>query len=138
MSGAIPPFPQYAFMAWCLVKYRDNLTFYLYLSWGVHPDRWSGLPCIGVTSIFCVVCTFILVWMSSTTTTNIIMYKSICTCQACQSGKCAEDMPTVYTYGSLDIGTIVCLTATKFVFCISYVGPRFCLCFGQLHYRKFV
>jgi hypothetical protein len=24
MSGAIPPLPQYAFMAWCLVKHRDN------------------------------------------------------------------------------------------------------------------
>jgi hypothetical protein len=23
MSGAIPPFPQYAFMAWCLVKWQD-------------------------------------------------------------------------------------------------------------------
>jgi hypothetical protein len=28
MSGAIPPFPQYIFMAWCLVKHRDNFTFY--------------------------------------------------------------------------------------------------------------
>jgi hypothetical protein len=27
MSGAIPPHPQYAFMAWCLVKHRDNFTF---------------------------------------------------------------------------------------------------------------
>jgi hypothetical protein len=25
MTGAIPPLPQYAFMAWCLVKHRDNL-----------------------------------------------------------------------------------------------------------------
>jgi hypothetical protein len=24
MSGAIPPFPQYVFMAWCLVKHRDD------------------------------------------------------------------------------------------------------------------
>jgi hypothetical protein len=23
--------PQYVFMAWCLVKHRDNFTFYLYL-----------------------------------------------------------------------------------------------------------
>jgi hypothetical protein len=30
MSGAIHPLPQYAFMAWCLVKHRDNFTFYLY------------------------------------------------------------------------------------------------------------
>jgi hypothetical protein len=28
MSGAIPPPPQYAFMAWYLVKHRDNFTFY--------------------------------------------------------------------------------------------------------------
>jgi hypothetical protein len=27
MCGAIPPFPQYVFMAWCLVKHRDNFTF---------------------------------------------------------------------------------------------------------------
>jgi hypothetical protein len=26
MRGAIPPLHQYAFMAWCLVKQRDNLT----------------------------------------------------------------------------------------------------------------
>jgi hypothetical protein len=28
MSGAILPLPQYAFMAWCLAKHRDNFTFY--------------------------------------------------------------------------------------------------------------
>jgi hypothetical protein len=36
MSGAIPSLPQYAFMAWCLVKHRDNFTFtlpYLCYSW---------------------------------------------------------------------------------------------------------
>jgi hypothetical protein len=26
---AIPPLPQYVFMAWCLVKHRDNFTFTL-------------------------------------------------------------------------------------------------------------
>jgi hypothetical protein len=27
-SGAIPPFPQYAFMAWCLINHRDfRFTF---------------------------------------------------------------------------------------------------------------
>jgi hypothetical protein len=31
MSGAILPLPQYAFMAWCLVKkHRDNFTFTFY------------------------------------------------------------------------------------------------------------
>jgi hypothetical protein len=29
MCGAVPPLPQYAFMAWCLVKQRDNFTFTL-------------------------------------------------------------------------------------------------------------
>jgi hypothetical protein len=24
--------PHYVFMAWCLVKYRDNFTFYLYIT----------------------------------------------------------------------------------------------------------
>jgi hypothetical protein len=27
MRGAIPPIHQYTFMAWCLVKHRDNFTF---------------------------------------------------------------------------------------------------------------
>jgi hypothetical protein len=27
MRGAIPPLPQYVFMAWYLVKHRDNFTF---------------------------------------------------------------------------------------------------------------
>jgi hypothetical protein len=26
MRGAIPPLPQYVFMAWCLVKHRDNFN----------------------------------------------------------------------------------------------------------------
>jgi hypothetical protein len=29
MLGAIPPLPQYAFMAWCS-KHRDNFTFTFY------------------------------------------------------------------------------------------------------------
>jgi hypothetical protein len=31
MSGAIPPLPQYAFMAWCSVKAQGQLYLYLYL-----------------------------------------------------------------------------------------------------------
>jgi len=30
MRGAIPPLPQYAFMAECLVKHRNNFTFYFF------------------------------------------------------------------------------------------------------------
>jgi len=29
MSGAVPPLPQYIFMAWCLGKPGDNFTFTL-------------------------------------------------------------------------------------------------------------
>jgi hypothetical protein len=32
MRGAIPPLNQYVFMAWCLVKHRDNFTFTLHCS----------------------------------------------------------------------------------------------------------
>jgi hypothetical protein len=31
MSGAIPPLPQYAFMAWCSVEAQGQLYLYLYL-----------------------------------------------------------------------------------------------------------
>jgi hypothetical protein len=31
MLGGILLLPQYVFMAWCLVKHRDNFTFYLIL-----------------------------------------------------------------------------------------------------------
>jgi hypothetical protein len=31
MCGAVSPLPQYAFMAWCLVKHRNNFTFAFYL-----------------------------------------------------------------------------------------------------------
>jgi hypothetical protein len=34
--GAITSLPQYVFMAWCLVKHRDNFTFYLYLLQLIH------------------------------------------------------------------------------------------------------
>jgi hypothetical protein len=60
MRGAIPPFPQYVFMAWCLDKHRDDFTFIFkrvfrrkdwfqdtWLSWKKYP-RPSGS--ISVTS----------------------------------------------------------------------------------------
>jgi hypothetical protein len=39
MCGAIPLLPQYAFMAWCFVKHRDNFTFYLYVKEKVYLKR---------------------------------------------------------------------------------------------------
>jgi hypothetical protein len=32
MSGAVPPLPQYAFMAWCLVKAQGQLYIFFTLS----------------------------------------------------------------------------------------------------------
>jgi hypothetical protein len=31
MCGAVPPLSQYGFMAWCLVKHRDNISLPLML-----------------------------------------------------------------------------------------------------------
>jgi hypothetical protein len=46
--------PQYAFMVWCLVKHRDNLTFTLWEegddAWGegdVFTGFWLGRPRVG-------------------------------------------------------------------------------------------
>jgi hypothetical protein len=36
MRGAIPLLPQWAFLAWCLVKHRDNFTFY----WIIETLNW--------------------------------------------------------------------------------------------------
>jgi hypothetical protein len=33
MSGAIPPLPQYTFMAWCLLKAQGQLCLYIYGTW---------------------------------------------------------------------------------------------------------
>jgi hypothetical protein len=33
--GTISPIPQYVFMAWCLVKHRDNFTFTFFLYSGL-------------------------------------------------------------------------------------------------------
>jgi len=42
MLKAIPPLPQYAYVAWCLVKHRDNFTFPFYLSYGGGPRSVRG------------------------------------------------------------------------------------------------
>jgi hypothetical protein len=41
MHGAIPPLPQYVFMAWCLVKHRDKFTF-LYFTLLYFTSFWIG------------------------------------------------------------------------------------------------
>jgi hypothetical protein len=54
MNGAIHPFPQYAFMAWCLVKHRDNFTFLPFTGVnraGLTIETVSGLILTAVTNI---------------------------------------------------------------------------------------
>jgi hypothetical protein len=50
MRGAMPPLPQYVFMAWCLVKHRDNLP-HVQTGSGVHPASYpvgTGVLSLGV------------------------------------------------------------------------------------------
>jgi hypothetical protein len=49
MRGAIPPLPQYVFMAWCLVKRRDNFIFTLFM---VCPTFWPSTCCFGPANIW--------------------------------------------------------------------------------------
>jgi hypothetical protein len=39
IRGAIPPLPQYVFMAWCLVKHGDSLTFTFTLPTNIKMSR---------------------------------------------------------------------------------------------------
>jgi len=41
MTGAMPPLPQYAFMAWCSVKAQGLLYLHLFTC---HFAVWSGIP----------------------------------------------------------------------------------------------
>jgi hypothetical protein len=42
MSGAINPLPQYAFMAWCLVKAQGQLYLFIYANYGT--TVWVCVP----------------------------------------------------------------------------------------------
>jgi hypothetical protein len=42
MCGAIPPHPQYAFMAWCLVKHRDSFAFFTFTILRLYNDCAHG------------------------------------------------------------------------------------------------
>jgi hypothetical protein len=46
MRGAIPPLPHYVFMAWFLVKHRDNFTYTCnFMGWmmGGGFESWKGM-----------------------------------------------------------------------------------------------
>jgi hypothetical protein len=53
MSGAILPLPQYAFMAWCSVKHRDNFTLFVTKDLQLHVSNdWENKEhAPGITSI---------------------------------------------------------------------------------------
>jgi hypothetical protein len=39
MCGATLPLPQYVFIAWCLVKHRDNFTFFTFSRQGMSKEK---------------------------------------------------------------------------------------------------
>jgi hypothetical protein len=43
MHGAVPPLPHYAFMAWCLVKHRDNFTFTFTLQMSIEKEVYKSI-----------------------------------------------------------------------------------------------
>jgi hypothetical protein len=45
MRGAIPPFPQYVFMAWCSVKAQGQLTLYIKILSTSSPRNVSEFHC---------------------------------------------------------------------------------------------
>jgi hypothetical protein len=54
MRGAIPPLPLYVYMAWCLVKHRDNFTFTLPLQISTVPGIQKDACAINNTvSMYC-------------------------------------------------------------------------------------
>jgi hypothetical protein len=65
MRGALPPLPQYVFMAWCLIKHRDNLLPFtclepgylsgMALGYGLDDrefETWQGLAIFVFTTAF--------------------------------------------------------------------------------------
>jgi hypothetical protein len=64
MSGSTPPLTQYAFVAWCLVKHRDNFT-------STFETCTTGMSCMtessDMLSVFLIKCLLYLAinWISS-------------------------------------------------------------------------
>jgi len=45
MRGALHPLPQYVFIAWCSVKHRDDLSYFLQRCWITHQPPLQQLIC---------------------------------------------------------------------------------------------
>jgi hypothetical protein len=77
MRGAIPPLPQYAFMAWYLVKHRDKFTFY-HLRVGLPSDLYLSVFVFGILYAFPYLSTcfthLILLYLISVAAQNIYIY----------------------------------------------------------------
>jgi len=59
MHGAIPSLPQYAFMAWCLVKHRDNFTLPFTVSMPLLVD--SVIRSNSLVAALCLPCLILLI-----------------------------------------------------------------------------
>jgi hypothetical protein len=51
MIGAIPPLP-HVFMAWCLVKHRDNFTITVSVQFSLEKGEEQALPLVKVCQLF--------------------------------------------------------------------------------------
>jgi hypothetical protein len=67
MNGDRHPLPQYAFMAWCLIKAQGQLYFYLYLRLGIP----SGLLLPGFPTKILYV--FLIFPMRATCSTSLLL-----------------------------------------------------------------
>jgi len=56
MSGAIPPLPQNAFMAWCLVKKKHGDNFTLFVNKSMKGSMKMRSLYITICTFFCIHC----------------------------------------------------------------------------------
>jgi hypothetical protein len=117
-------------LAW---KKISVLSFVRRPSWRVDGTAMSR----GHSIFLCCVYVRTHVWMS--TATNITMYEGICTYQVCQYGHYAAEYANgIYLLQFRYLKDRMSDRHQVWAFIITYVGLRFCLCFGHLHYREFV
>jgi hypothetical protein len=93
------------------------------LSWAVYPDRCTGLPCTGVTDLCVCLSRFILVVVV------VVVVVVLFTKARLLSPGTA---PKVYTYGSLELWMIICLTATKLELFIFPMLGFVCACVSDI------
>jgi hypothetical protein len=78
MRGTIPPRPQYVFIAWCLVKHRDNFNFTLLYTNVI----FKGTSTLGVYSL-----TVAMLWGTFERTSFVVLEHQTNSDQQCQCFK---------------------------------------------------